>query len=391
MLAKRNNPTFKSQLLTLTMFLLLSLGTTLVITLSLVSGSVIKSEIPLFYLEPDEDTVIIDNDFSGKHNPDMPFSTESVQHNIVNRLQLKLLRWFFIITAGFIIAFLFGMSWISRLITEPITKLTNVISDPQPLNSMKLSAPKHIEIANLQEAALTKIKQLEDLILQQEEFALNTTHEFRSPVAAIRMNLDLILQEKAAYTSELLDSLVSIDNSTIRLESLIKQYGFYLYKDQIYRPEMIELNALLQECIKILHEKAKDKGITISYDTNQMSTVFSDRAILQTILINLLDNAIKYNRQAGKVSIKTWAHQNGYEFSVEDNGIGISQEELPYIFDRFYRVDTSRSRKTGGSGLGLSIVKTLVKSASGTISIHSDIDKGTIVRFYIPNKDTIAV
>ena len=69
MLAKRNNPTFKSQLLTLTMFLLLSLGTTLVITLSLVSGSVIKSEIPLFYLEPDEDTVIIDNDFSGKHNP----------------------------------------------------------------------------------------------------------------------------------------------------------------------------------------------------------------------------------------------------------------------------------------------------------------------------------
>jgi two-component system phosphate regulon sensor histidine kinase PhoR len=154
---------------------------------------------------------------------------------------------------------------------------------------------------------------------------------------------------------------------------------------------MIELNALLQECIKILHEKAKDKGITISYDTNQMSTVFSDRAILQTILINLLDNAIKYNRQAGKVSIKTWAHQNGYEFSVEDNGIGISQEELPYIFDRFYRVDTSRSRKTGGSGLGLSIVKTLVKSASGTISIHSDIDKGTIVRFYIPNKDTIAV
>jgi two-component system phosphate regulon sensor histidine kinase PhoR len=205
------------------------------------------------------------------------------------------------------------------------------------------------------------------------------------------MNLDLILQEKAAYTSELLDSLVSIDNSTIRLESLIKQYGFYLYKDQIYRPEMIELNALLQECIKILHEKAKDKGITISYDTNQMSTVFSDRAILQTILINLLDNAIKYNRQAGKVSIKTWAHQNGYEFSVEDNGIGISQEELPYIFDRFYRVDTSRSRKTGGSGLGLSIVKTLVKSASGTISIHSDIDKGTIVRFYIPNKDTIAV
>ena len=127
MLAKRNNPTFKSQLLTLTMFLLLSLGTTLVITLSLVSGSVIKSEIPLFYLEPDEDTVIIDNDFSGKHNPDMPFSTESVQHNIVNRLQLKLLRWFIIITAGFIIAFLFGMSWISRIITEQITKLTNVI------------------------------------------------------------------------------------------------------------------------------------------------------------------------------------------------------------------------------------------------------------------------
>ncbi len=387
----RNKPTFKSQLLLYTTLLLLLLGIALVTTLSLVSNSVIKDEVPYFYLEPDKADNIIVDESSGTHNPDLTFSETSVQNSIVKRLESKLLRWFILITAGFIVAFLFGMSWISNQISRPITELTEAVSSHDPLKNIdSTSIPKHLESANLQEAVQSKIKELEGLVLQQHEFVLNTAHEFRSPVAAIRMNLDLILQEKETIEPELLESIVSMDNSTIRLQTLLKQYRLYMCNDQIYHPEKIEIKPLVYECIEVLQDKAKNNQVLVSFDTDDLDSIYSDKAILQTILINLIDNAIKYNRTKGNVNIKVSLCQDWYEFSVEDNGIGVSQDDLPYIFDRFYRVDKSRSRKTGGTGLGLAIVKSLVESASGRINIQSEIGKGTIVRLFIPIYDHVA-
>lgn len=114
-------------------------------------------------------------------------------------------------------------------------------------------------------------------------------------------------------------------------------------------------------------------------------SVRTEPLFLQTIITNLIENAIKYNKENGKVIVSACAIEGGCEVHVVDTGIGISRDEIGKVFNRFYRVDKSRSRKSGGSGLGLSIVKTLLNRLGGRISIQSQLDKGTEAVFFIPN------
>ncbi len=388
---KSNNTSFakpkiKTQLFIMSSILIITLGIVLLITLSSVSRSVVKNEIPLFVLEPviPEDSVTAG--LPNENNPVIIVSEESVQSSVINKIEQNLYRWFSVIIGGFILVFLFGMAWISRLITEPITELTAVVSSEQPINIEEMQTkPGNVEFESLQDAVLSKINQLEELIARQNEFVMDTAHEFRSPVAAIRLNLDLVQQERETYTSETCASLESIDRSTFRLESLLNQYRLYMCHEELFTPKLTKVNEIVKECIKLLDGKALENEVHFILEMPNEINLYTDPVLLQTLISNLTDNAIKYNRKGGYVRLSTLGTAEGCELSIQDNGIGIPDLDLPYVFDRFYRVDKSRSRKTGGNGLGLSISKSIVEAAGGHIEIQSTLNLGTTVCIFIPN------
>ena len=141
---------------------------------------------------------------------------------------------------------------------------------------------------------------------------------------------------------------------------------------------------MVNESISVLEPYAKLQNIEIKNLINPTDKLQMEPVFLQSIVANLVKNAITYNVPNGKVFINLERFRDGCTIYVEDTGIGIDESEINKVFDRFYRVDKSRSRKTGGSGLGLSVVRTLVKKLSGRITIQSKLGEGTKVSVYFP-------
>ena len=133
-----------------------------------------------------------------------------------------------------------------------------------------------------------------------------------------------------------------------------------------------------------LHEKAAQKNVTVEIQGEGPLLVHANRRMMDELLYNLLDNAIKYNHDGGAVKISLVQESKQYKITVRDTGIGIPDDHLDRVFERFYRVDKSRSKKTGGTGLGLSIVKHIAEFHRGSVRIESDVDTGTCVTCVFP-------
>ena len=163
--------------------------------------------------------------------------------------------------------------------------------------------------------------------------------------------------------------------------SKIEQQGYKLTIAEVNLVEVIE------EIIMILKEKAKSKGIELAfyYEKEEMF-IEADSERLKQIFINLINNAITYTPSGGKVTLKMRDGRQGVEVLVKDTGIGVSEEEIPRIFERFYRVDRARSRNSGGTGLGLAIVKHLIEAHHGQIDVESAVGEGTTFKVNLKKK-----
>ena len=149
--------------------------------------------------------------------------------------------------------------------------------------------------------------------------------------------------------------------------------------------ERIEVSEIVKEMIDFLREASDKKGISIVHDQGPLPvTVQADRNLLEQVFINLLDNAIKYTPEGGRIEISSL--QKGQEIlvTIRDNGIGIPKEDVTRIFERFYRVDKGRSQEMGGTGLGLSIVKHIIQAHGGRVWAESEMGKGSTFFFTIP-------
>ncbi|MGG3915769.1 two-component system histidine kinase PnpS [Rossellomorea vietnamensis] len=224
---------------------------------------------------------------------------------------------------------------------------------------------------------ITELKKLEQM---RKDFVANVSHELKTPITSIKgfsetlldgaMNdpdtlksfLDIILKES--------DRLQSLIQDLLELSKIEKQ-GFQLFVEEV------EVAGLIEDVIPILKEKAKPKDISMQADFESRGTAEVDSYRLKQVFINLISNAIAYTPKGGIVSVKVLEDQDKVYVKVEDNGMGISQEELPRIFERFYRVDKARSRNSGGTGLGLAIVKHIIEAHEGDIEVESKLEKGT--------------
>jgi two-component system phosphate regulon sensor histidine kinase PhoR len=234
---------------------------------------------------------------------------------------------------------------------------------------------------------ITRLKELERI---RQDFVANVSHELRTPLTTIKGYAETLLE--GALKEEIASQFVQVikkhtDRLTQIVEDLlmlskIESREFQLNLKPITVPDLFE------DVLCFIREAAGKKDITIIQKEIPPSLIIqADRNYLEQVLINLLDNAIKYTSMGGEITISAaLTDQEEIQISVEDNGIGIPTEDLPRIFERFYRVDKGRSQEVGGTGLGLSIVKHIIQAHGGRVWVKSQVRKGSTFYFTVPKK-----
>lgn len=220
---------------------------------------------------------------------------------------------------------------------------------------------------------VTRLRHLETV---RQDFVANVSHELRTPLAVIRGMAEVLQSEQddqELRTRYLAKTLEEVDRLTNLVNDLLS-----LSTAESGTIESTELDwaGIIREVVSQLSPKAASKGLAFVSKVESPALVNGNSAQLTQVVLNLLDNAINYS-SAGKITVQLRRDGRDYELIIEDQGIGISSDHLPRIFERFYRADRARSRDTGGTGLGLSIVKHVVEQHEGTVSVESALNRGS--------------
>ena len=218
----------------------------------------------------------------------------------------------------------------------------------------------------------------------QKQFTADVSHELRTPLSAI-LGLTEILQNEGIDAQNRLEFITTIHHESKRLENLIKDLLVISKLDRIDDPLMrkpTQIKSLIEETSELWLNEIKNKDIMFELDLDEALLNIDEHKFNQ-VIVNLLTNAIKYTDQ-GSIIIKGRKLKDWYNLEFKDTGIGIAKEHQPFIFKRFYRVDNARSRDSGGSGLGLSIVKNVIVKHGGTIHVASEENQGTTFTVSVP-------
>ncbi|BDR66765.1 PAS domain-containing sensor histidine kinase [Clostridium tetani] len=233
---------------------------------------------------------------------------------------------------------------------------------------------------------VTEIKKLENI---RSQFVANVTHELKTPLTSIRGFAETL---KYVEDKETKDKFLNIINDeSDRLTRLINDILAlsHIENSNDMKLENISINEMLEDIVYLMENSAKDKNIELFIVGDKVQPIKGDRDRFKQMMINLVDNGIKYTEEGGKVYIGAKEEDNNCIVWVEDTGVGISKEHVERLFERFYRVDKARSRSQGGTGLGLAIVKHIVLGFGGTIKIESEEGKGSKFIIRIPIKSNL--
>jgi len=220
----------------------------------------------------------------------------------------------------------------------------------------------------------------------RKDFVANVSHELKTPLTSIRGFAETLIEGGIDDKVNALKFLNTIKNNADRLCRLVNDLltlsNIELGKVSFnIRP--VALIDIVQSVSSTLEPKAKERGLQLGLDVADGLLLRADRDRLEQVVMNLVDNAIKFTEK-GAVFISASSSGNTAKVAVKDTGIGIPANELPRLGERFYRVDPARSRGLGGTGLGLAIVKHLILSMDGSLSIESEVGRGTTVTFTMP-------
>lgn len=233
----------------------------------------------------------------------------------------------------------------------------------------------------------------EKLELARREFVSNVSHELRTPLTTVKSYAETLL-DNPVEDKELSGRFLSViikeaDRMTRIVKDLLTLSRLDEAQTENKEPDIIDLQQLLEGVAEKMYITAKKKNQTITYKSiSVVPKFYSDRDKIEQLVINIVSNAIKYTPDGGSIEIVSGIMIKDAFIKVIDNGIGIPKENIPRLFERFYRVDKARSRDTGGTGLGLAISKQLADNLGGEITINSDVGKGTEVLITLPVSDT---
>ncbi len=281
---------------------------------------------------------------------------------------------------GIVLALLF-----SRNIIKPIRELTEATKKMQEGElDQRVDTSAGGEIGNLGESFNELARRLKEQKTLREEMVSDVAHELRNPLSNIQGYLEGLKEGMIEPTSQVFETLHQQSLVLKRLVNDLRDVNRAKAGKLNLDKKLIVLEDIISREIKALKAQAKEEEVKLDKDLNGPNLLKADPERISQVIRNLLDNAITHTPDGGKIKISTSTASGEVTTAVSDDGSGIPEEDLPYIFDRFYRVDKSRSRGTGGTGLGLTIAKEIVESHGGRMTAESSNGEGSTFEFTLP-------
>ena len=268
---------------------------------------------------------------------------------------------------------------------EKFQNLEDAISRISPIISDEKIYTGDSELNGLEDAINNLLERMRDSYRQQARFVSDASHELRTPISVIQGYANMLDRWGKEDESVLNESIEAIKSESENMKNLVEQLLFLARgingKTQINCKEFL-LNDMINEVLE--ESKMIDKNHIYRYDDLEKITVYGDIGLLKQAARILIENAAKYTEENEVIILKTGMNEKGEPyFSVQDNGIGMDEEDIPHIFERFFRADTARVRKNGGTGLGLSIAKWIIDGHKGYFSVVSRKDIGTRITIFL--------
>ena len=284
---------------------------------------------------------------------------------------------------------LFSLS-LSKAFTNRVQRLMasmNIIREGDYSHKVDIRGNDEISVLGQEfNGLVTRLQDMEEI---RRQFVSNASHELKTPLASIKLLSDSILQNEMDMDT-IREFVGDIGNEADRLNRMSQNLLVLSKADAMVTqdPEVIQIETVVQRAARMLSPLAQINRTTIQMELSDDCPVLISEDDLYQIIFNLIENGIKYNTPGGSLTINLTKDNNTAVLTVMDEGNGIPEDSIPHIFDRFYRVDKARSRSTGGSGLGLSIVKDLVLKNKGDISVQSAVGEGSAFTLRLPIFDT---
>ena len=287
---------------------------------------------------------------------------------------------------GILFIILIG-SKVSRKVLHPIEKMTRTVKaiSIQDLSTRLDVSGSHDELRELAETFNDMFDRIQNAYEIQNNFVSDASHELRTPISVIQGYINM-LDRWGKHDGKVLDESISaIKDESENMKGLIEKLLFLARGDKnrhSVEKQHFSFNELIDEVIK--ETGLIDSQHHIINEYNEAIEVFGDRRLLKQAIRIFMDNSMKFTPHGGTIKINTHIRKKQLLVSIEDSGIGISKEDLPHIFNRFYRSDKSRTKQTGGHGLGLSIAKWIIDNHDGKIEVQSTIPGGTKFTIFLP-------
>jgi len=309
--------------------------------------------------------------------------------NLSTTPYLQTLKTSLFIIVPILMLFLLFISYI--LLSKSINPVKATIDAVNKISadnlSQRLSSDNvPLEIKNLIQTFNVLLQSLEDTFTRISSFSADASHELKTPLTVIRGEAEVSLR-KDRSKEEYKQVLEDIIQETVQVQETIEQLFFLTKKDTKELSgnfQELYVDEILSEQVEQAQELALSKSVVLKLEEVLPVTVVANETLFKTVISNLIRNAVNYSEEKGEVKVSLSEQAQEYKLIIEDKGCGISADDLPFIFERFYRVDKSRSRQVGGTGLGLSIVKMILDIHYFTIDIQSVLGVGTKVIVGIP-------
>ena len=277
---------------------------------------------------------------------------------------------------------------VSKRIVDFTSKITSMSDDG--ILDEKLDISGNDEISRLGEAFNIMSEKVVNLEKQRVQFVSDASHELKTPLSSIKLMADSILQNPDISMEYVREFLEDMNNEVDRLNRIVNKL-LYITKMDMYTEEanknleLISLNDIVSGIEKNLQPLAKKDDITLVFTTPGEIFLMANKDVLWQGIYNIVDNAIKYTDADGYVLVTSEQKNGKVIITVRDTGVGISEEDIDKIFERFYRVDKARARSTGGTGLGLAIALAAIKYHDGEIDVKSELGKGSVFTIILPD------
>jgi heavy metal sensor kinase len=279
--------------------------------------------------------------------------------------------------------------WLSGRVLAPVNQ---IVEDARAIDSNRLSQRVSVphardELRRLAETLNSMLDRIEVAVRRIRQFTADASHELRAPLTLIQTAAEYSVRRERGH-AELVEAMEKVLRESKRTSQLIDNLLLLARADsdeEVLKPGPVPLNSLLREAVDRARQLAISKNIQIGTDIDGTPfDVRGESALLQRLLFILIDNAVKYTPENGTVNVSLRSTEDYALIGVADTGMGIAAEDLPHVFDRFWRADKVRSRNVGGTGLGLSIAKWIVEKGGGTLRVESVVGQGSKFEVRLP-------